>query len=144
MATGLTPGNTYKFKVQSRNSVGYGQLSSEVAILAAQVPDQPSAPFTTTSAESIVITFAAPFNGGAQITAYRVTIRASDDTTYLEDLVNCDASTAEVMTSKRCTIPFDTVRAAPFSLPWGSHIWAKVTAINLMGSSASSVAGNGA
>jgi hypothetical protein len=37
-ATGLNPGTTYKIKVQSRNSVGYSDFSSEISILAAQVP----------------------------------------------------------------------------------------------------------
>jgi hypothetical protein len=48
------------------------------------------------------------------------------------------------MTNKRCTIPFDDLRATPFDLLWGSHIYAKIAAINLMGSSSFSVAGNGA
>ena len=34
-ATSLTPGTTYKFKVQSRNSVGYSPFSNVVSILAA-------------------------------------------------------------------------------------------------------------
>lgn len=91
-----------------------------------------------------MITFAAPYNGGSAITAYKISILSADGETYLEELTYCDASTTEVMTSKRCTIPFDTVRSDPFNLPWGSHIWAKVEAINIMGSSPSSAAGNGA
>ena len=35
----LTPGATYRFRVQARNSVGFSLPSSEVAILAARVPD---------------------------------------------------------------------------------------------------------
>lgn len=41
LATDLTAGTTYKFKVQARNSFGYSDLSVEVSILAAQVPDAP-------------------------------------------------------------------------------------------------------
>jgi hypothetical protein len=37
----LTPGTTYKFKVTSRNSVGYSLESEEIEILAAKVPDAP-------------------------------------------------------------------------------------------------------
>jgi hypothetical protein len=40
----LTPGQTYKFKVEARNQVGYSQLSQSVSILCAQPPDQPGAP----------------------------------------------------------------------------------------------------
>ena len=35
LVTGLIAGTTYKFKVQSRNSYGYSEYSSEVSILAA-------------------------------------------------------------------------------------------------------------
>lgn len=37
----MTPGTTYKFKVQARNSVGLSSYSEEISILAAQVPNQP-------------------------------------------------------------------------------------------------------
>ena len=33
-STGLTPGNTYRLKIQSRNSVGFSPFSNEVSILA--------------------------------------------------------------------------------------------------------------
>ena len=91
-----------------------------------------------------MITFSAPFNGGSVITAYKVTILSGDGSTYLEDLNNCDASTTDIMTNKRCTIPFGDLRADPFNLPWGSSVYAKIAAINLMGTSLDSVAGNGA
>lgn len=64
--------------------------------------------------------------------------------TYSEDLTNCDASTSDILTAKRCTIPFDDLRVAPFELAWGTHVYAKVAAINVMGSSLDSAAGNGA
>jgi len=43
-----------------------------------------------------------------------------------------------------CTIPVTALKAAPFSLPWGSHVFAKVRAINKYGSSADSFEANGA
>jgi hypothetical protein len=35
IATGLLSATTYRFKVKARNSVGYSEISTEVAILAA-------------------------------------------------------------------------------------------------------------
>jgi hypothetical protein len=35
----ITEGYTYAFKVRARNSVGYGILSAQISILAAQIPD---------------------------------------------------------------------------------------------------------
>lgn len=45
--TGLTQGTTYKFRVDARNSQGYSASSAVVTILAAQIPDVPSAPTTS-------------------------------------------------------------------------------------------------
>jgi hypothetical protein len=64
--------------------------------------------------------------------------------TYSVDLVNCDGSTSSIVSTRRCTIPFTTLQATPFSLEWGTSVYAKVTAINVMGSSVASSAGNGA
>jgi len=41
IVTGLVPGVTYKFVVQSRNVIGFSDRSDEVTVLAAQVPDEP-------------------------------------------------------------------------------------------------------
>lgn len=35
IATNLTPGSTYKFKVRARNAFGYSDYSEEIEILAA-------------------------------------------------------------------------------------------------------------
>jgi hypothetical protein len=43
-----------------------------------------------------------------------------------------------------CSVPIATLKEAPFSLLWGAHIYAKVTATNVIGSSAASPVGNGA
>lgn len=63
---------------------------------------------------------------------------------YSEDLVNCDGSIAAIVTALKCTIPFATLRADPFSLVLGNSVLAKVTATNVYGESAYSVPGNGA
>jgi len=41
VATGLTPGLTYKFKVQARNPVGFSTDSSLLSVLAAKTPEAP-------------------------------------------------------------------------------------------------------
>jgi hypothetical protein len=43
-----------------------------------------------------------------------------------------------------CTIPVTTLRAAPFTLAWGDHVYAKVFATNIYGNSDFSLPGNGA
>jgi len=57
---------------------------------------------------------------------------------------DCDGALSAIITVRQCSIPYATLLAAPFNLPWGSSIYAKVSAVNIMGSSVVSAAGNGA
>jgi len=75
LATGLTQGLVYQFKVEARNAYGFSIYSDTVSILTAQVPDQPSAPTTSRSGDSIIITWSAPNSGGSPIKGYRVFLR---------------------------------------------------------------------
>ena len=61
--------------------------------------------------------------------------------TYSADLTNCDMSTS---TATTCTIPVTALRVSPFSLGWGTSVYAKVVAKNIYGSSLESSDGNGA
>jgi hypothetical protein len=66
----MTPGAEYTFKVQARNSVGYSDFSDPITILAAQSPDQIEQPVTQRVESNIVVSWVAPWNGGAVITDY--------------------------------------------------------------------------
>jgi hypothetical protein len=46
--TVLTPGVTYSFKVEARNSAGYSSPSDPLSVLAAQLADAPLQPTTVT------------------------------------------------------------------------------------------------
>ena len=41
IVTGLTPGQTYEFKIEARNVIGLSEYSSVLTVLAAQEPGQP-------------------------------------------------------------------------------------------------------
>jgi len=56
-------------------------------------------------------------------------------------LSNCDRTSS---TSTTCTIPVSVLRASPFSLAWGTSVYAKIIATNIYGNSLQSSAGNGA
>lgn len=60
LATGLTTGLTYSFKVQSRNIVGYSPASSAVAVVAATKPNTPAAPVTQITNNDVTIRWVAP------------------------------------------------------------------------------------
>jgi hypothetical protein len=89
----------------------------------------------------VIITWVAPDNGGSPITGYTVSIRQNDDATFTIDLANCDMSASTAVT---CSIPVATLRAAPYTIEWGSSVHAKLYAANVYGDSLESDAGNGA
>jgi len=91
-----------------------------------------------------VIDWNAPYNGGTPITSYTIEIRTSDVTVFSVDSTDCDGNDATILNDSTCTIAVATLRAAPFSLAWGSSIYAKVIATNDLGSSDVSDEGNGA
>ena len=75
-------------------------------------------------------------DGGLAITGYTVDILQSDGTytTY----TGCTSIAVS------CTVPISVLQAAPYNLVAGSSVFAKVKATNSIGSSAYSLAGNGA
>ncbi len=144
-AISLTPGDTYSFKVQARNNFGYSANSTSVEILAAQPPTRPEAPTTVLQDTNIVITWSAPFNQGSAITSYQIWIRHNDNSSYSLDLTNCDGSQQVflTMTPPHCSVPVSVLRSAPFSLPWGSPVFATIIATNKYDNSSVSEPGSG-
>lgn len=67
-----------------------------------------------------------------------------DGSTFSIDTTSCDGSKAEIISITTCQVPISTLRAGVFQLPWGSSVYAKVTAYNLYGYSTQSPEGNGA
>lgn len=92
-ATGLIAGNTYRFRVESRNSYGYSAHSTVVPILCATVPSIPKSPVSTLIASNVVFSWTPPSENGLPILGYKVYIRKSDNT-FTTELASCDGSKA--------------------------------------------------
>jgi hypothetical protein len=140
----LLSGQVYKFKIQAMNSVGYSLPSEELAVLVAQVPDTPAAPTTSIVGDKVQIDWTIPYDGSTPITGYIITIRHQDGITYTEETANCNGLDLTIITDHQCAVLISDLIKAPYHLPWGSSIFAKVIAINSIGNSAVSDAGNGA
>lgn len=93
-------------------------------------------PTTAISGNNVTITWLAPENGGASITGYKISIRLFDGINFMEDLVNCNGMLSTIVQSRTCTVPISTLRSVPYSIAWGSSIYAKVQAINIIGTGA--------
>jgi len=142
--TGLTAGITYKFKVEARNAFGYSDYSAAVAILTAQEPATPSNPTTSVVGLYVRISWTAPTTNGSPITKYQIKIRQSDGLTFSESIAYCDGSQATIRDNTSCDVPISSLIVSPFSLAWGSSVYAQVRATNVYGNSGVSISGNGA
>ena len=141
--TDLTAGIEYRFKVEARNSFGYSPYSNELIVLSGFTPFKPEAPTTKVVGSNAVIEWIAPQANGSPIEGYRILIRQNDFVTFTEDLTNCDGSQFTIITNTACTVPLETLYAAPYSLSRGFSIFAKVIAYNSYGDSEPSDRGNG-
>lgn len=70
--TEITPGGTYKFKVEAKNAIGYSVASLTVSIFAASVPETPTVPTTTHTETTIEIDWSEPEDNGSPITSYKI------------------------------------------------------------------------
>lgn len=99
-ALSLTEGNTYSFKVEARNEVGYSEYSEVISILAGQIPETPNAPTTTSVGSNTLISWDAPDDGGTSIIAYTISIELKDGLSYAEELVNCDGTDPTIVAER--------------------------------------------
>lgn len=141
-ASALTPGVTYTFVVQSRNSFGISVNSAPFQTLCAWVPFTPIAPTTSVIGNRLQIIWTAPFANGSPLTKYNVLIKQTDGG-FSEDLINCDGGSYTTFTSTACSLPLSVLTAAPYNLVQGQSVFAKVIASNYFGDSSASPLGNG-
>ena len=119
-------------------------MSEELAVLVAQEPDQPQPPTTSIVGDTVKILWTIPYDGSSPITSYSIVIRESDGSTYTEEPVNCSGLDEAVITAHSWSVLISDLIVAPYHLPWGSSIYVKVTARNIIGDSLQSTEGNGA
>jgi hypothetical protein len=65
------------------------------------------------------------------------------DSLFSEELSSCDGSTDLITQNAQCTIESVILNQAPFSIAWGSSVYAKIVTLNDYGESAESDEGNG-
>ena len=113
-------------------------------MLSASPPSTPLAPSTSWNPDTVTVSWTAPAANGASITSYTILIRTSDTGVYTTDLTNCNGASSSILAAAACQIPVSDLRAAPFSLPWGTEVYAKIVATNSVGDSNESPIGHGA
>lgn len=94
-------------------------------------PDPPTVSVDMSTGK-VKIDVTPPDNGGATITAYKVTIKGKDGT-YYEYKDTCDGSHEDFVKTPECEIQMSVFWVAPFNLVAGDDILTKVSATNTMG-----------
>jgi hypothetical protein len=144
LATGLTFGVTYEFKIESRNSYGYSGYSETITLLCAFKPDPPLTASTANSNALVTIAWGEPIANGSPITAYKILVEEKDTGVFTQEAVDCDGTSADVVSTRQCTIQLETLRASPYNLVKDDSVNVKIVSVNFYGDSLESVIGSGA
>lgn len=147
MATGLTAGVIYEFKVEARNQYDHSAYSEVLTLLCAFIPEIPTDVLTSIDSpysSTMKVEWTLPTDNGSPITSYRVFILEIGTTTYTEESVDCVGTDATVISTSSCLINISTLLASPYNVDGADYIYAKVLAANVYGESDQSVEGNGA
>jgi hypothetical protein len=142
VASGLTAGVVYSFKVQSRNAYKYSLDSDPLVLLCATLPLAPDAPTTTTITNYVKVSWPQPVTNGSPLTGYKIFILEADGVTYTQESVDCDGYSADVIANNECIIMLDTLTSHPYSLILNDEVWATVQTQNFYGWSPISQPGN--
>jgi hypothetical protein len=132
LATSLTSGTTFEFKVEARNEYGYSAYSNTVTLLAAYIPEIPTSVTTEIDGSQVKVLWSLPSDNGSPITAYKVYIKEIGTETYTLENTDCDGTQASVISNQYCHIDISTLIAS-YNLDGGDSVHAKVVALNLYG-----------
>jgi hypothetical protein len=134
---GLNADTTYSFRYRTRNKHGWSGFSDILEVLTATIPagmSPPSFSIESSTPTSVTLTWAKPYSGGNAISAYIVQFQHGDSSTdFSPELSYCDGSDLAVLETRRCTVPFTVLRAAPFNLSLNQLVAAKIAATNAVG-----------
>lgn len=73
-----------------------------------------------------------------------IQIRQADNVTFSEYNATCNGSNTTIVSMRSCNVSIAILTSSPYSLVWGSSVFAQVSATNIKGTSVYSLAGNGA
>jgi hypothetical protein len=111
------------------------------------VAQRPDKPILTTRVSDLVSEVVIEWDivaRGSPVTSVQVWIRESDGLTFTTESIYCIPNDATVLSTMSCSVPFSVLISEPYSLPYGSSVFAKVAATNDYGTSEISDQENGA
>jgi len=134
VASGVSVGNTYQFKVRAKNKWGWGTFSTVTAIVAQGAPDQVTGVTTSIDAATggVKIVWSEPNGNGDALIAYVVEIRDSGSG-WRTETTDCNGADPSILSNKNCIIPMNTLTGAPFSLTLDTLVEVRIAAVNSIG-----------
>lgn len=86
-------------------------------------PEQPEPPVVSVNGDNVLIDWEAPYDSGSPIQGYEIYVR-QDNLIYSIEPVNCDGGQEQISIATQCEIPISTLIITPYSLSWGSNVYA--------------------
>jgi len=124
----------YKFRVRSKNAMGWSVFSNIANIQAASLPANPSV--MTTSIDSVtggvVVSWTAPYNNAQTIEKYQVLIFNKITNDWTEDNTYCNGSDSTILAKRNCTFPMQVLRDT-YGYNFGDLVTFKYSAYNTYG-----------
>lgn len=79
------------------------------------------------------IAWSSAVSNSETITAYKIEILDVTDTTWSQDLTNCNGANAVIMSNLYCIVPMSTLIASPFNYLYGDLVQIRISAQNTHG-----------
>lgn len=100
--TGIVGGSSYLFRYRAWNSIGAGQFSPSVSIVAAAIPSKMSSPTVTLTGANIRFAWVAPNSNGLPITSYSLQIFNKQSLIFQES--PCNGGSSTVIANQYCDV----------------------------------------
>lgn len=109
--TGISSGNTYKFKLLPHNAYGPGTVySPEFEILASVPPSKMPTIVTSMAGTKVRFAWTLPTFGSGSIDQYRVSFFNGVTNLFFENLTMCNGSSSAIVTARQCDIEMAIVK----------------------------------
>lgn len=92
LATDLSSGTFYEFKVEARNMYGYSEYSDMITLLSAYIPEPPINVVTTIEGDQVKVEWELVTSNGSPILAYNVYVQEIGTTTFTLESTDCDGT----------------------------------------------------
>lgn len=129
--TGLTPGQSYQFRVRTLNAEGAGPYSANQTITPQSAPSQPAAPSVAYSSDSppkLNFAWTLPEANGAALQRSRLLVRTAAGVFTILSSGGCEEVLIAAGPNPACQVEVAVLLAAPFLLSANDPIVAAVEA----------------